>query len=595
MSRLQGLAALLLIVSTGFAPLDAAENFAADPILKLSEIIVPAPLDLLPPESWRYAELEGFEILSDESDRRTEQLVREFWRFNQALSIAWPGLQPRSVVPVSLIFCGRHNTFDAFVPAAAVGGDYDTGLASLYLKDDERSAIVIDLASKVLNITDAAALDPASARTGANMEGFRVDHDQQLSREYVHFLLSRTQPRCPAWLEEGLAQLIMGMKFDRNSISFAKLEDPNQQSVEAHQASVVAKAERSLGSEGLPPPPSVPAEDRGFQATLQNARIMGMDEMFAVARDSETAHKPLGSFWAKQCYAFVHLCLYGRHPQRQKEFITFLERGAEVPMSEALFEECFKMSYRQMEIELRNYINDADYKSIEWKAPRGLPEPPRIDFREANPAEIGYIKGEALRIAGHSDLAEKTFVAPYVRGERDPRLLASLGLSELAAGRNARAEQFLSAATSAKVARPRAYLGLARLKFDAGLAKPATRDQLSAGQVDGVLRPLFIARSQIPPLPEVYVLIAETWIHSAVKPTADNLKVLIEGVRLFPRVSELLYPTAKLYANAGLTGTADSLAKQGLRFAEDETTKSKFAALAASLSSVVTPPGYSED
>lgn len=102
------------------------------------------------------------------------------------------------------------------------------------MKDDERSAIIVDLEAKVLNISDAAGLDPTSAGYGSKMQGLRVDHDQQFFGEYVHFLLSRTPPRCPAWLEDGLAQLVTGMRFDHNSVSFAKLEDPNQQSVEAY-------------------------------------------------------------------------------------------------------------------------------------------------------------------------------------------------------------------------------------------------------------------------------------------------------------------------------------------------------------------------
>lgn len=52
--------------------------------------------------------------------------------------------------------------------------------------------------------------------------------------------------------------------------------------------------------------------------------------------------------------------------------------------------------------------------------------------------------------------------------------------------------------------------------------------------MDAELRLLFVARGEIPHLPDVYLLIADTSLHRAVKPTADNLAVLIEGVRLFP-------------------------------------------------------------
>ena len=51
-------------------------------------------------------------------------------------------------------------------------------------------------------------------------------------------------------------------------------------------------------------------------------------------------------------------------------------------------------------------------------------------------------------------------IAPYLRGSRDPQLLAALGLEERAAGHDERARQFLEAAVAAKTTRARAYLDL---------------------------------------------------------------------------------------------------------------------------------------
>ena len=64
-----------------------------------------------------------------------------------------------------------------------------------------------------------------------------VDHDKQLYREYVRYLLSRSEPRLPAWVEEGLSQIIMRMEFDKRWIVFAKLEDPNTVSAQAAMVS----------------------------------------------------------------------------------------------------------------------------------------------------------------------------------------------------------------------------------------------------------------------------------------------------------------------------------------------------------------------
>ena len=158
---------------------------------------------------------------------------------------------------------------------------------------------------------------------------------------------------------------------------------------------------------------------------------VGMDELFAVTHDSEVARNPLGSTWAKQCYAFVHWCLYGEQGKNQRGFLTLLARLSKEPMSESLFKECFKQSYKDMGLTMRGYVEFTNYKMVGLRTPKGekIPEPPPVTLREATEGEIGRIKGETLRLAGHDATARLAMIAPYVRGERDPGLLASIGLA----------------------------------------------------------------------------------------------------------------------------------------------------------------------
>jgi hypothetical protein len=72
-----------------------------------------------------------------------------------------------------------------------------------------------------------------------------------------------------------------------------------------------------------------------------------------------------------------------------------------------------------------------------------------------------------------------------------------------------------------------------------------------------------------------------------VTPTAGNLAVLDEGVRLFPRDTALIFSTAALKARAGFGPEADTLITLGLRVAADGATRAKFENLKASLP----PPG----
>lgn len=565
-----------------------AQEVANEKPIELPTYTVTDTRDLPPPEKWNYGRITGFEVLSNASPKATKRLVDDFQRYSLALSLVWPGIQRPSAVPAALIICGRGGKFDAFRPKA--DDQPDRAMASLTLRGPEFSAIVIDYEAKVINLaTPEGAAAVAAAPTvdsdgnaigGGGDPGFAVDAYRQLYREYILFLIDGASPRPSAWLEEGLAQIFMAMEVTNTSVTVGKVEDPNE--ISAAQAAL-----NDVGDGG-----TAPQEDRDFNAALAHRGLLSMKQLFAVAHDSDAARNPLGSTWAKQCYAFVHWGLYGDNGRHQQAFIDFIRRIDKEPLSEALFKECFKQSYRDMELTIRGYIDVTSHKIAGIQAKKGqkLPEPPPFELREATQAEIGRIKGDAFRLAGHEDAAHLAMIAPYIRGERDPQLLAALGLQEKAAGDAAHARKFLEAAAQAKAVRPRAYLELARMRFADAAAHPAMGEKFSGAQTASVLTPLFTARSQPPPLAEVYEAIGEAWARSTVTPTAAHLAVLDEGVRMFPRDASLVYQDASLKAKAGLVPEAGSLADLGLRVsAADAAMREKFDALKASLPKPATP------
>jgi tetratricopeptide (TPR) repeat protein len=363
------------------------------------------------------------------------------------------------------------------------------------------------------------------------------------------------------------------MEITDRSVTVGKLEDPN--TISAEQAAL-----NSVGTGGV-----APQEDRDFNAALARRALLPMEKMFAVENDSETARQALGGTWAKQCYAFVHWGLYGEQGRHQQAFVTFIRRLNQEPVSEALFKECFKKSYGDMELALRGYVEFTSHNVAGVAAAKGqkLPEPPPFELRDATDSEVGRIKGDTLRLAGHEAAAHLALIAPYIRGERDPQLLAALGLQERAAGDLPRARKFLEAAARASAVRPRAYLELARLRFADAAAHPAAGHAFSAAQTVEILKALFTARSQPPPLPEVYEAIGEAWSRCVLTPTAGHLGVLDEGVRLFPRDAALIERTAELKVKAGLATEAAALIDLGLRVAPVGPAREKFEALKAAL------------
>ncbi len=571
----------LFFVTAAGPLLAAGQDVANEKAIELPTYTVTDSRELPPPEQWHYGRIAGFEVLSNASVKATKKIVDDFQRYSLALGFVWPGIQRPSAVPASLIICGRGGKFDAFIPKGE--SHPDRAMASLTLRGPELSAIVIDYEAKVINLVTpegmaAVAAAPTTDADGNSIggggdPGFEVDAYKQLYREYIHFLMDGLQPRPAAWLEEGLAQIFMAMEVTTTSVMVGKVEDPN--TISTMQAGMNA-----VGGGG-----TAPQEDRDFNAALAHRALLPMAEVFAVANDSDTARNPLGSTWAKQSYAFVHWGLYGDMGKHQAAFIKFIQRLDREPVSEALFKECFKQSYKDMGMTIRGYVEFTAHTVAGIRASKGqkLPVPPAFELREATEAEVGRIKGDALRLAGHEAAAHLAMIAPYIRGERDPQLLAALGLQEQAAGEPARARKFLEAAARAQAVRPHAYLALARMRFAEADAHPAAGEKFSAEQTAAVLTPLFAARGQPPALSEVYEAIGEAWSRSIVAPTAQHLAVLDEGVRRFPRNATLVFQDAALKAKSGLAADAMSLIDLGRRIAPDGATRDRFDALKASL------------
>ena len=590
----------------GLAAEDKAKLAGDGIIIELPKFVVTDSRELAPPEQWRYGTMPGFEVLSNASVKGTQRLLRDFDMFRQALSLIWP-MPQRISQPTALIICGKGAKFDKFIPTGKVSAD--TAFASLFLKKATQTAIVIDLESTTLNVLDLGNTDAGTDNTTIS-----VEHDKQLYREYVRYLLSNNEPRLPAWFEEGLSQIIMRMQVDKRYIEFAKLEDPNTISAAAGMIAQLNELNAASGGEDgdAATLAGAPAEDRDFPAALRRRALLPLQKFFEVQHDSPEATNTLGNNrWGKQAYAFVHLCLYGYKGKYQKQFMTFLQRSAREPVTEAMFKECFRfskgkgkdgqetfreMNYKDMLMEIRSYCDFTVYEAKIFKATgkEDLVIPPKpLDLRDATQSEIGRIKGETLLLAGHDKLARAELIAPYQRGEREPDLLAALGLYDRAHDEPERGRKFLEAAVAAKSKRPDAGLELARLRYADANAKPVgAGGRLSAAQTTAIIEPLLAVRRSPPHLPALYDLVADTWMRSEAKPARDDVMVMIDGAQLFPTRMKLIFVAANFAADVNELQAAHALADHGIKYTNDSAGKKRFSDLKATLPPAPAPePG----
>jgi hypothetical protein len=534
------------------------------PTVELPKLSINTEAPLPPLESWRHTRIAHFDVLSNAGDKRTRLLLADFQKFQKATQLVWQApLKP--LAAASLILCGEQGKFDQFVPADAGVGQAPN--PSLFLRNAEQVAIVVDLETSRVILNDPVT----GLQQNADFVEYDVDHYRQLYREYTHYLLSQGAVRLPAWLEEGLVQIVMDIELNDQGMILGKINTDKGIPLGGGVAVPDDGNNASM--------PNAIVGEQTFNRVLRNRALLPFDKFFAITHESPEARQPLGNtLWAKQAYAFVHYCLFNQKQQHREALVTFANRLAQEPSSERLFQECFGVTYAQMAREVRDYVYNTrlKYQKYELK-PADVVDPASINLVEATAAEIGLLKGDALRLAGRQQAAFTEYRAAYQRGARNPTILAGLGAtySDPATGR-----RFIDEAVRAGVNRPSPYVMQARTRLADFKGDPGPDGKLTPAQMSAVLIPLFKARELPPPLPETYKLIAEAWAASSTPAETKHLGVLDEGVRRFPRDADLVQQTAELYLGIGDTKTAAALIQLGVRFAPDAATKSRFEALA---------------
>jgi hypothetical protein len=522
-------------------------------------------------ESWRYAEIPGFEVLSCASASATKHFLRDFQQLQLVIDIVWPALRQAShPVPASLVLYGGGRE-PLLMDSVKMSGDDVIELQSLELPAGARRTASVFYANE-----EAACIVVDLDRPTAGMD----DPYRQFYREYVSHLFSQMDVRAAPWLREGVARLFAGVDFTDKWIRFGAVDgdrpgDFNTMLGRKPMPSLrgnlpVATPREPLGGYGS----NVAAASRPYVA-------MGAFPSFGKMLAADEVEFQSDPYFRYLAHAFVHMCLYGRGQHYQKPFLTYLARTNGGPGSEEVFRECFGMSHQAMRDELVGYVSFTDYKSIVYKARKGesLPLPGEVVLRDATQAEVGRIKGQGLLLAGRSDLARVALLAPYLRGQQDADLLAALGLYELDAGKPGRVRDFLELAARGNTKRARAYLELARLR---------AAERIQAGMVAdappaAVIGPLRRAAALEPPLIAVYEFMASEWLRCGTPPPAADLALLEKGAVRFQRKLKLVYDTAHLHAAGGLPDRAARLAEWGARHAQAPADRERFAKLLATL------------
>jgi hypothetical protein len=262
---------------------------------------------------------------------------------------------------------------------------------------------------------------------------------------------------------------------------------------------------------------------------------------------------------------------------------NYVKRASTEPATPALFEACFGQTYAEAEARLRLYQLAATSPFNNFRLYPAQPlVVPDIQLREATVAEISRLKGRLDRLDipyvrsaypaltdRYIEQARRTLRKSYAAGDRDPRLLAELGLGEVDAGDPAAARPYLIAAARGHVVHPRVYYELVRMDyhdFQAAHGNAKVPADLTARWLDLLAEGL----AQAPAMPENYLLLAKILMGTTAPVTPPQWALLNAGLKTFPRQPGLYYAAALVCALHGEPDKAQTLVAHILPLAAPE-------------------------
>jgi len=563
------LSLLLTLLWSAVTPLMPAQSKAGttpsdEPVVDLPPLMVESTAT---PLRWRTIELPGLEILSVCDDSTTREFLRRYFRQSDLLAWLIPEkYQGRSSVPdVYILFNEEiHRANSTEIVADMIrrdGGRKGAGEAGRdrgnsrerWGREPPRIRFLPNMRMVDLDST-AVFVILRETDPGSLTFSFTLDRVAQL--------LQQRLPALPPWLVVGLAGLYAEANLRDEVI---RIESTRWLSPEEANA---------LSEDESRPRALVPMEDLfAWKPGRKSADVGEMERI-----------------WRAQCTLFVRWAAVANQGERRNALWSMVDRLEQEPMSEALFEEHFGIGFSDMRDALSDYLPKATSEQMLMKDAR--PErPPSFPLRPATPAEIARLRGDWERmeipfvrkrfpelVPKYIEQARRTLHRAYDKGERDPRLLAVLGLLECDADNRLAGEPLLEEATRAGVVRPRAYFELALIRYATSLTASPNDEKasLTAEQVERIVSPLWTAHGQWPPLPMVYTLMAEAWSKGQTPLTREQLDALSRAVKLFPHVSPLALRTAYLQAANGSTAEAANTLAFGLESTDDPKMRDRF-------------------
>lgn len=380
------------------------------------------------------------------------------------------------------------------------------------------------------------------------------------TRSYLRFRLERRTPMLPPWLIEGILAVHAQISRHEKPVT---LQPFVWRSMEES---------RALARNPLRP-----------RALLPAAEMFAPDALRAEGDRHPLRVKTLQA----QVGLFVRWAL-DPHNHVRDAFWVFAARASEQRVTEEMFVQCFGFGFSDLRDQLNDYLPSAVQQSLALE-----PGPSRKisipESKVANRRDMLRIRGEWERLeiayvqrsqptyaARYIEQARHTLRRAYDEGDRDPRLLAAIGLCEVDAGDAAAGIPFLEQAWATGVARPRAAYELARFRFARLLEGRPPEQLFSAAEVAPVLEPLRKTTAYTPRMPETFGLLADVRARCRESAPSGDIDALLLGARSFALNPSVSYRIAFALARSGRRAEAAELLTTSVEYVRDDTKRAQF-------------------
>ena len=249
-------------------------------------------------ENWVKVTAPQFTLYSSAKSTDALQVAEEFQQFIDALGEILT-VDTRRLPPLTIVMFSHSKEFRAFRPRRPDGKPWD--VAGFFSRQEGWAVF--------------------------GLGGARLDQDvrRTVFHEGVHWYLSGSEYSCPAWLEEGLAEVFSTF--------------------------VMAKNHREWGQ---PIPDHI--------ATLRSLQLMPLERLLSVSHTDPLFNEmQRTSLFYAESWAFAHFLLFGEHNGERKlynEYVRLFRSGIH---PDDAFRNAFKKDYLTMDRELSRYIEGGRY------------------------------------------------------------------------------------------------------------------------------------------------------------------------------------------------------------------------------------------